>query len=345
MPSENFLSDRRCSEIFRELVEEYIETGEPVGSRTISKRMAHPLSPATIRNVMADLEELGILCSEHSSAGRRPTAKGLRYFVNTFIEVSGDLQSCYAEYMQNIGGVAQSGDPASILERVSETLSQLSSCTSLILAPTTNHAIVQHIEFLLLSSDKVLVVIVMIDGIVENRIIKIPSSISETSLIKSSNYLNSKIKGMTMAEIREFVDGELELEETSKEVILKGIDVLSVNADDCSRVIIKGHSNLLAQTEKIENIKKIFETLEEKRVIKSLLDEVISGQGIQVFIGSENKSFDLSGCSMIVAPFANHDKEIVGAIGVIGPERMEYKKLINLVDHTAKVLEKLIYNE
>ncbi len=343
MSYKDFLSNKRYSQIFKELVEEYVETGEPVGSRTLSKRMDNSLSPATIRNVMADLEELGVLCSEHTSSGRKPTEKGWRYFVNTFIEVSSDFQDDYIKHMLDIGG-HDDHNSAEVLEKISEMLSHLSSCASVILAPIMNCKIVRHIEFMLMSPEKALVIIVMDDGSVENRIICVPYNIKQYNLIRATNYLNTKICGMTLSEIKDFIDDAINtakdgLNTTENEVIINGIEALSDNND---KIIVKGYSHLLSNMEEIDNVKGLFDKLDEKQMIKSLLDEAIRGQGIKIFIGSESKIFDLAGCSMIVSPYSNSKKKIVGAIGVIGPERMRYNKLVNLIDCTARMLEKLI---
>jgi heat-inducible transcriptional repressor len=345
-----FLDNKRYSEIFKELVDEYIETGQPVGSKTISKRMGSSLSSATIRNVMADLENLGILCSKHTSSGRKPTEKGWRYFVNTFIEISNDLQNAYAKHMEMIEKTSENRDISTILEQISNMLSELSNCASVILTPTINDKIVRFIEFVLLSPGKALVIIIFDNGEVENRLIEIARDISGCVLETASKYLNTRLSGFTLSEIRdivhdEFISQKEGLDEAVNDLIMQGIGMWAKEDDndtDNRRLIVQGLSNLLSEPSEIGNIKTLFSKLDEKITIKNLLDESINAQGIQVFIGSENKEFNLEGCSMIVSPYSNSKNRVIGAIGVIGPARMRYNTLINLVDCTAKLLGKLM---
>jgi heat-inducible transcriptional repressor len=345
-----FLDNKRYSEIFKELVDEYIETGQPVGSKTISKRMGSSLSSATIRNVMADLENLGILCSEHTSSGRKPTEKGWRYFINTFIEVSSDLQDVYTKHMEKIEKTSENRDISTILEQISSMLSELSNCASVILTPTINDKIVRFIEFVMLSPGKALVIIVFDNGEVENRLIEIARDISSCVLETASKYLNTKLSGFTLSEIRdiihdEFVSQREGLDEAANDLIVQGIGMWTKGDNDDMdnrRLIVQGLSNLLSGSSEIGNIKTLLSKLDEKITIKNLLDESINAQGIQVFIGSENKEFNLEGCSMIVSPYSNSQNRVIGAIGVIGPARMRYNTLINLVDCTAKLLGKLM---
>lgn len=342
----DYIWNKRYNEVFKELVDEYIDTGEPVGSRTLSKRMDNALSPATIRNVMADLEELGILCSAHTSSGRKPTEKGWRYFVNTFIEVSTDLQSTFSE---EINFIEDSKNTNSILEKTSEMLSHLSNCASIIMSPAANNKTIRYIDFISLSKEKVLVIILLEDGSVENRLISMTNDITNTYLEKAVNYLNSQFCGHTLSEIADKVNEDFTtekngLDEVTNNIIMNGLGMWSGKEEDIdnNRLIIKGHSNLLSNVEEIENIKSLLNKLDEKRTVKMLLDEALHSHGIQVFIGSENKAFNLAGCSMIISPYMNSKSKIIGAIGVIGPERMRYNKLINLVDFTAKMLGKII---
>jgi heat-inducible transcriptional repressor len=350
MSVDDFLDNKRYSEIFKELVDEYTETGQPVGSKTISKRLSNALSPATIRNVMAELENLGILCSEHTSSGRKPTEKGWRYFVNTFIEVSSDFQDEYARQIEQIEEGSQWKDTDSILEHISNMLSELSQCASVILTPTINDKVIQYIDFVLLSPGRALVVIIFDDGEVENRLIDIPREMSSSVLEMASRYLNTKLSGLTLSEIRDIIYDEFAtqregLDEAANDLIVKGIGMWAKNDSDNlddRRLIVHGRSNLLSELIEISNIKTLFRKLDEKVTIKNLLDECINAHGIQVFIGSENKDFNLEGCSMIVSPYSNSKNRVIGAMGVIGPARMHYNMLINLVDCTAKLLGKLM---
>lgn len=341
-----FLNNKRYVDIFNELVNEYVDTGEPVSSRTLAKRMGNALSPATIRNVMADLEDLGVLYSEHTSSGRKPTEKGWRYFVNSLVEVSCDIKDLHMKQLCEIENNYCGCNIESILEKTSEVLSCLSKYASIILTPTVNDKTIKHIDFVALSLRRALVIIVTDDGVVENRLIEFSCDIPNETFEKAANYLNSKLCGLTLDDIRDVVENELMLErenlgsETS-DVIQNGIDVWKLH-NTTNKVIVRGQSNLLLNADEIEDLQVVMQSLEEKMAIKKILDESITGQGIQVFIGAENKVFNLGGCSMIVAPYKNSSKKIVGAIGVIGPARMKYDKLINLVDCTAKMLEKFV---
>jgi len=344
MPHVDLCKNQRYVEIFRELVETYVETGEPVGSRFLSKRMANPLSPATIRNVMADLEDLGILCSDHSSSGRKPTEKGWRFFVNGLIETS-DISEIERQALMTItsGAVGQSVE--STLEKATDILSGLSNCVSLIVAPTINAA-VKHIDFVLLSPGKAIVIIVTEDGIVENRLIEVPHDISSSVFEQATSYINAKLSGMNLYEIRSHIQNEVTAQKEGvdtivRDIVEKGIGFIA-NDEYSERVIVRGQSNLISKDSQMQDLKDLFKRLDEKQTIKTILDKSINGQGIQVFIGSESKMFEMSGCSMIVAPYQNSKKKLVGAIGVLGPSRMRYSRVITLVDYTAKLLGKLM---
>ncbi|MDR0552473.1 MAG: heat-inducible transcriptional repressor HrcA [Holosporales bacterium] len=346
--AKDFLGNKRYVDIFNELVDEYIETGTPVGSRTLSKRMVNALSPATIRNVMSDLEDLGILCSKHTSSGRKPTPKGWRYFIDSLAEVSlEDLPNAYREQMRKVEESAKMESMASVLGKISDMLSNIANCVSVITVPTVNDKSIRHIDFVLLSPGKALVVIVTDDGDVENRLIEVSMDVSNSVLEKASKYLNTKLCGSTLSEIRNLVDIDINahqegLDEIANSIVEKGIGVWTNDNDKNDRIIIKGQSNLLSNINEIENLQDLFKKLDEKQMVRSLLDESVKGKGIKVFIGAENKLFDFAGCSMIIAPYKNSVKKIIGAIGVIGPERMKYGHVITIVDYTAKMLEKLI---
>ncbi len=344
MSNSEFFKNKRYIEVFNELVDTYVETGEPVGSRTLSKRLLTPLSPATIRNVMADLEDLGILCSEHTSSGRKPTDKGWRVFVNGLIEMS-DLKTLDENMIKSIQNKMSGHNIETVLENASNMLSELTKCASVILTPTVNDPI-RHIDFVLLSPGRVLVVIVTDNGMVENRLIDVPVDISTSVLERATRYLNTKLMGMTLDQIRDIVRDEVSIEKegldiAANKIVEMGLGVWT-NDGQTDRLIIKGQSHLLNNASEFENLQNLFQKLDEKQTLKTILDQSISGQGIQVFIGSENKMFNMTGCSMIVSPYQNSKKQIIGAIGVIGPNRMKYAKLINLVDYTAKILSEII---
>ena len=336
--------NKRYVEVFKEIVEAYVETGEPVGSSFLSKRMANPLSPATIRNVMSYLEDLGILCSDHSSAGRKPTEKGWRFFVNGLIEFA-DISEIERTALSTITEKSIGQSIEATLEKATDVLSGLSNCVSLIMTPTTN-VNVRHIDFVLLSPGKAIVIIVTEGGIVENRLIEVPHDVSSCVLERATRYLNSKLSGMTLDEIRDSIQDEVNnqregVDTLTSKIMEQGIDFLA-SEEYSERVIVKGQSNLLGSASEIQNLKDLFKKLDEKQTLKTILDESINGHGIQVFIGSESKMFQIAGCSLVVAPYQNSKKKLIGAIGVLGPSRMRYSRVITLVDYTAKLLGNLM---
>lgn len=343
MSQDNIEKNKRYTEIFKKLVDIYVETGEAVGSRVLSKSLQIPLSPATVRNVMADLEELGILCSEHTSAGRKPTDQGWRFFVNSLVETA-DISKYEKESLISIAKNSAGKSIESILEKATDVLSDLANCASLIRVPTVDSS-VKHIDFVLLNPRKAIVVIVNESGIVENRLIEINSNISSSVLEKATNYINSKLSGLTLTEIRECLQNELNtqkdgIDKITKEIVDKGLGFV-VN-EPGSKVIVRGHSNLLAKADEISELENLLRKLDEKQALTDILDKSITGQGVQIFIGSETHMFEMAGCSMIVSPYENKEKSLIGAIGVIGPSRMSYSRVIKLVDYTAKLLGSIV---
>lgn len=343
MSQDNIEKNKRYTEIFKKLVDIYVETGEAVGSRVLSKSLQTPLSPATVRNVMADLEELGILCSEHTSAGRKPTDQGWRFFVNSLVETS-DISKYEKESLISIAKNSAGKSIESILEKATDVLSELANCASLIRVPTVDSS-VKHIDFVLLNPRKAIVVIVNESGIVENRLIEINSNISSSVLEKATNYINSKLSGLTLTEIRKCLQNELNtqkdgIDKITKEIVDKGLGFV-VN-EPGSKVIVRGHSNLLAKADEISELENLLRKLDEKQALTDILDKSITGQGVQIFIGSETHMFEMAGCSMIISPYKNKEKSLIGAIGVIGPSRMSYSRVIKLVDYTAKLLGSIV---
>ncbi len=339
--------NKRYVEIFKKLVEIYVETGEAVGSRSLSKALDTPLSPATVRNVMSDLEELGILCSEHTSAGRKPTEKGWRFFVNTLIE-SADISEIEEETLANVTKNAVGQSLEAILEKATDVLSELANCASLIRVPTINSE-VRHIDFVLLSPGRAIVVIVNENGVVENRLIEVSPHVSASILEKATRYINTKLSGATLSEIRGKLQSELDfqregIDKIAKDVVDQGLGFIAneIAGENENKIIVKGQSNLLSKAEEISDLEELLRKLDEKKTLKELLDKSIEGQGVQIFIGAETKVFEMSGCSVIVSPYQNKKKSIVGAIGVIGPSRMSYSRVITLVDYTAKLLGNIV---
>ncbi len=338
--------DVRSAAVLREIVEQYVETGEPVGSRTLSRLLPLNLSPATIRNVMADLTDAGLLFSPHTSAGRLPTDRGLRLFVDGLLQF-GDLSD---EERGTINlALAQSGRSLQdTLAQASTMLSGLSAAAGLVLAPKIDGP-VKHIEFVALSPERALVVLVSADGKVENRIIDTPPGLPPAALREASNYLNSQLSGLSLAELRLRVSRDLsadrsELDALTNGVIEAGLATWS-GEGRAGSLILRGQARLLAdvdQLDKLGAIQALFERLETEETMLKLLDLAETSDGVRIFIGSESGLFGTAGVSMVVAPARNAQNRIVGAIGVIGPTRINYGKIIPVVDYTARVIGRLL---
>jgi heat-inducible transcriptional repressor len=336
----------RSREIFREIVDAYVETGEPVGSRTLSRRLSVALSPATIRNVMADLEEAGLLYAPHTSAGRVPTEAGMRMFVNGLMEL-GTLPD---EERERIDGRCRGTGKSveTMLEEALSTLAGLSRCAGLVLAPKTKLGL-KHIEFVPLGPGRALVVLVTEDGLVENRVLELPREVTPSALVEASNFLNSRVVGRTLDETRDYILSEIDnkksqLDALTGKVVAAGLATWAGGSQG-GQLIVRGQSNLLEDVTvltDLERIRALFAALETREQLLRLLDLTNTAEGVQIFIGAENELFSVSGCAMIVAPYVNSADHIVGAIGVIGPTRMNYARIIPLVDYTAKVIGRLI---
>lgn len=336
----------RSREIFRRIVDAYVETGEPVGSRTLSRRLPVSLSPATIRNVMADLEEAGLLYAPHPSAGRMPTEAGMRMFVSGLLEVGSLAENERDRLDEHCRATGKSVEQ--VLSEAISTLSGLSRCAGLVLAPKVQRSI-KHIEFVPLTPGRALVVLVSGDGLVENRVLELPADLPLSALTEAGNYLNSRLAGRTLEEAREQIMEELEsqrgqLDTLTKKVVSAGLATWA-GGNGAGQLIVRGQSRLLDDVtaiEELERIRTLFETLETKEMLLRMLDLTNKAEGVHIFIGAENELFDLSGCSLIVAPYHDSQEQIVGAIGVIGPTRINYSRIIPLVDYTAKVVGRMI---
>jgi heat-inducible transcriptional repressor len=328
--------NERSREIFRMIVDAYVETGEPVGSRTLARRGRLELSPASIRNVMADLEDAGLLFAPHTSAGRLPTDAGLRLFVSGLLELGGLSES---ERQSIDGRCAAAGKSLSqALEEASAALSGLSRCASLVIAPKTERPL-KHLEFVPLGPGRALV---------ENRLIEVPLGTPPSSLQAASNYLNSRLLGRTVEEAKAAILGEIEqrrtqLDELTTKLVEAGL--ASWSGGDRSALIVKGQANLLEDISALtdlERLRALFDALETKETMVRLLDATREGEGVQIYIGADNPLFGMAGCSMVVAPYANSREQVVGAIGVVGPTRINYARIIPLVDYTAKVIGRML---
>jgi heat-inducible transcriptional repressor len=346
-PSELTALNDRSRAILRRIVESYLETGEPVGSRNLSRQLPMTLSPASIRNVMSDLESAGLIFAPHTSAGRLPTQLGLRLFVDGMLEV-GTLGTEERRQLEaQIGGRSKSMDQ--LLTEASELISGLSHCAGLVLAEKQVLRL-KHIEFVPLDPRKALVVLVGQDGSVENRVIAIPPGLPQSALVEASNYLNTHVRGLTIADARVRIEAELqtaraELDALAQKVIKAGLAEWSGSLDDRRSLIVRGQANLLKDVSAVadlERIRQLFDDLEGKRELVQLLGLSDTADGVRIFIGSENKLFSLSGSSLIVAPFEDGARNVVGVLGVIGPTRLNYARIIPMVDYTAKLVGRLL---
>jgi heat-inducible transcriptional repressor len=341
------LSDRSRT-ILRRLVESYLETGEPVGSRNLARVLPMALSPASIRNVMSDLEASGLIFAPHTSAGRLPTQMGLRLFVDGLLEVGG-LSPDERRQLEAQIAVRRQTSVDQVLTEASEMMSGLSECAGVVLAEK-QVARLKHIEFVPLEPTKALVVLVGEDQSVENRVISLPPGLPPSALVEAGNYLNTHVRGLTMAEARARIEQELsnaraELDGLAQKVIKAGLAEWSGAVGDRKSLIVRGQANLLkdvSANEDLERIRQLFDDLEDKREIVQLLGLSEAGDGVRIFIGSENKLFSLSGSSLIVAPFHDDTRKIVGVLGVIGPTRLNYARIIPMVDYTAKLVGRLL---
>jgi heat-inducible transcriptional repressor len=337
----------RSRQIFQDLVETYLATGEPVGSRTLSKAPGVGLSPASIRNIMADLEDSGLLYSPHTSAGRLPTEAGLRLFVDGMLEIGdlGDTERQAIEARCNAAGRGLDD----VLSEATQMLSGLSQCAGLVMAPKVE-ASLKHIEFIHLNPGKALVVVVHQDNTVENRVIDVPAGMTPSTLTQASNYLSSRVAGRTIREAKDDIQKELaerraQLDELTAHVVEAGIALKSGGAGDEATIIVKGHANLLSNVralEDLERLRQLFEDLEKKRDLSQLLGLVGDADGVRIFIGAENQLFGLSGSSLIISPYMNSQQKVVGVLGVVGPTRINYARIVPMVDYTARVVGKIL---
>jgi heat-inducible transcriptional repressor len=337
----------RSREVFRRVVEGYLESGEPVGSRALTRTLSEKVSAATVRNVMQDLEYLGLLDSPHVSAGRVPTQLGLRMFVDGLLEVR-DLDETDRQTLDATRG-SNTDDVAGLLDRVGSALSGVTQGASLVLTPK-HEAPIKHIEFVSLGHDRALVVLVFADGHVENRLFSPPAGQTPSSLREAANFINAFAEGKTLSALRETMTHEIaarrkELDSLAAELVEQGIAVWDSAPENAGRLIVRGRANLLGdETEEValERIRLLFDDLERKRDIAEFLDLAEAGEGVRIFIGSENKLFSLSGSSLVVSPYMNADRKIVGAVGVIGPTRLNYGRIVPIVDYTAQLVGRLL---
>ncbi len=336
----------RSSDILRKIIDGYLQTGEPVGSRTLSRALGMELSPATIRNVMADLQDAGLLYSPHTSAGRIPTDAGLRLFVDGLLEV-GHLTD---EERRKIESqcAAQGRSLQQTLSEATRVLSGLSSCAGLVVAPKTDSPL-RHIEFVSLAPGRALVVLVTEDGSVENRIVEVPRGMPASAMVEATNFLSARMVGKTIDQAQRQLGDELErhrrdLDELTQRLVEAGMATATGEGAEAA-LIISGAERLLDDVQAVEDldrVRSLYDALEMKESWIKLLDAARGGEGVQIFIGAENDLFSLAGCSVVVAPYRNSEQQIVGAVGVIGPTRINYARIIPVVDYTAQVVGRLV---
>ena len=342
--------DARSRDIFRMIVDSYLRDGEPLGSRNLSRLLPQSLSPATIRNVMSDLEQLGLIYAPHVSAGRLPTQQGLRFFVDAFMEV-GDLSDDERRVID--AQVKASGSGATLehmLTEASQMLSGMSRGAGLVLA-TKNEVPLKHIEFIQLEPKRALAVMVSQNGDVENRVVELPAGVTASQLHEASNFLNAHIRGRTLAEARSEIaklkeETKTALDALSQDLVERGLAIWAgAESGLPARLIVRGRSNLLenitAEAD-LDLLRHLFDDLETKEGLIQLLDLAEEGSGVRIFIGSESKLFSLSGSSLVVAPYRDKDARVVGALGVIGPTRLNYARIVPMVDYTAQVISRLL---
>jgi len=341
--------NERSREIFRQIVESYLATGEPVGSRNLSRILPMTLSPASVRNVMSDLEQLGLVYAPHTSAGRLPTETGLRFFVDALMQI-GDLTEHDRKAIEaQVAGAGQSKSLEAVLTEASGLLSGLSRAAGVVLTAKSNQRL-KHIEFVRLEPERALVVLVTEDGQVENRVLNIPVGLPTSALIEAANFPNARIRGRTLAEVRAEIEqrlkqGQAELDQLTQKIIAAGLASWSGGESEERKLIVRGQAHLLEDLKALadlERVRLLFDDLETRREVIDLLGRAEQAEGVRIFIGSENKLFSLSGSSTIVAPYHDASGHIVGVLGVIGPTRLNYARIVPMVDYTARVVSKLL---
>ena len=336
----------KSKKIFKSVIELYLETGEPVGSDTLSKKLGINISASSIRSIMANLQKEGLLFAPHVSAGRLPTDKGMRYFVDGLLEF-GRLSKTER---QTIRGQCQAKGTSieETLDEASKTLSGLSKCAGFVVAPKYQTKI-KHIEFIRLSTNQIMSIVANENGVVENRILDSKNNYNENTLRQVSNYLNSKFKGKTIDQIKNIISKEIkhskiELNAISQNLIQEGIIELVPNSET-PYIFLHGQSSLLSDniiSKDLDRMRNIFDDIENKSKFLNILESTNQAKGVQIFIGAQNFLFNHSGLSMIMAPYINNEKKIIGAIGVLGPMRINYARIVPLVDYTSKIVGKIL---
>ncbi len=341
--------NERAREIFRQIVDSYLTTGEPTGSRQLSRHLPMTLSPASVRNVMQDLEELGLVYAPHTSAGRLPTELGLRFFVDAMLDVGDVSSEDRAKIEAEIKAASTGRTLENVLGEAGQLLSGLTRGAAVVLASKDN-ARLKQIEFVRLEAGRALAILVSENGAVENRILVIPPHLPASALVEAANYLNARLRGLTLAELKAEIENsreaaKRELDELTTRLIDAGLASWGGPEGNDRQLIVRGQANLLEDlraVEDLERIRKLFADLETKTEVADILHRAETGDGVRIFIGSENKLFSMSGSSTVVAPFRDGNQKIIGALGVIGPTRLNYARIVPLVDYTARVVSRLM---
>jgi heat-inducible transcriptional repressor len=337
--------DSRAREIFRRIVDSYLASGEPVGSRLLSRTLPMSLSPASVRNVMQDLEELGLIYAPHTSAGRLPTQHGLRFYVDALLEFGGLAREERARIDNQVRAAAEEGGFESALTQTTSLLSDLTRGAGVVLT-TKNTVRLKHIEFVQLEARRALAVLVGDDGSIENRVVATPAGMPASALTEASNYLNAHVVGRTLSEARTEIErareaARGELDALASRLVDAGLATWAGAGEMRQQLIVRGQANLIGDLraeEDLDRIRLLFADLETQTDVIDLLHRAENGEGVKIFIGSENKLFSLSGSSMIAAPLRGGDQRIAGVLGVIGPTRLNYGRIVPMVEYAAQVL-------
>ncbi len=341
--------NERSREIFRLIVESYLATGEPVGSRNLSRILPMTLSPASVRNVMSDLEQLGLVYAPHTSAGRLPTEVGLRFVVDALMQVGDLTENDRRAIEAQVAALGHGKSVEAVLTEASGLLSGLSRAAGVVLTAKANPRL-KHIEFVRLEPERALVILVGEDGQVENRVLNVPIGLPTSALTEAANFLNARIRGHTLDEVRAEIErtikqGQAELDQLTQRIVADGLASWSGGESDERKLIVRGQAHLLDDLKAVtdlERVRLLFDDLETRREVIDLLGRAERAEGVRVFIGSENRLFSRSGSSTIVAPYHDASGHIVGVLGVIGPTRLNYARIVPMVDYTAKVVSKLL---
>ncbi len=336
----------RSKQILKGVIEAYLETGNPVGSETISKNISVNMSSSSIRSILASLQKEGLLFAPHISAGRLPTDKGMRFFVDGLLEF-GRLTKNEQENIKN-RCKAKGSTFEEVLNEASKAISGLSNCAGIVVAPKFKNKI-KHVDFVKLSEKKIMSIIASENGMVENRILDSKNSYTESTLRSVSNYLNTKFVGKTIDEIKTIINKEIkssksQLDSISKKLVKEGIIEIAPNSES-PYIFLHGQSTLLGKeliSKDLDQIRNLFDDIENKKSFLNIIENTSKGQGVQIFIGSQNFLFKHSGLSMVMAPYKNKEQKIIGAIGVVGSMRLNYAKIVPLVDYTSKVVGRIL---